>query len=245
MVGSTRADRSSAPAPRIVARLAEVRAWADSLDRFLPWLSAVEHARFDALRKPSSRLAYLLAHVLLRLAVAEATGEAPAALGVATPAGLPPSVPARPGLSLSLAHTDGLAAVAVAGGTSVGIDVEREGDAALADEIADAVLTAGERAALESLPLEQRGPALTRAWVRKEAVLKAAAVGLTVAPNLVETGIDAASLTPRAVAIPASLRLPAFVVADLAAPAGYRGALAWRAIAPAPAIDVVRREPGS
>ncbi|HET7845438.1 MAG TPA: 4'-phosphopantetheinyl transferase superfamily protein, partial [Xanthomonadales bacterium] len=60
----------------------------------------------------------------------------------------------------------------------VGIDIERVARFAADDALAATILSPGELATWGALPREARALALARAWVAKEAVLKASAVGL-------------------------------------------------------------------
>lgn len=153
-------------------------------------LSAEERAYGASLAAPAARDDALAGRVLLRLAV-EALGGGPAqalvvrrrcprcgaAHGVAT-------LPAL-GWATSLAHADGLVAVAVvpAGAAGpVGIDVERADAASV-----DWVLTPAERAAVA----DDRS-AFARVWTAKEALLKATGEG--VHGDLTSLAVDPASL---------------------------------------------------
>ncbi|MGH8077978.1 MAG: 4'-phosphopantetheinyl transferase family protein [Lysobacter sp.] len=77
----------------------------------------------------------------------------------------------------SLSHADGLIALAVAEGP-VGVDVEPAARAAVMTEIARQVYHYSEATGLFVLGETERNAALLAMWVRKEAVLKAAGVGL-------------------------------------------------------------------
>ena len=97
--------------------------------------------------------------------------------------------------AVNLAHSGNTALVAVTQESDAGIDLERlrtdAGDWALVEH----VLTGRERARLRALPLSERSEAFLRIWTRKEAVLKAAGLGLALDPRLVEidgTGVVAA-----------------------------------------------------
>ncbi|MEG3192367.1 4'-phosphopantetheinyl transferase superfamily protein [Lysobacter sp. D1-1-M9] len=84
------------------------------------------------------------------------------------------------GICTSLSHADGVIALAVTRAGPVGVDVESPDRAAELPEIADRVCHAGEKALLRGLDEPARALALLGMWVRKEAVLKAAGVGLAV-----------------------------------------------------------------
>lgn len=80
---------------------------------------------------------------------------------------------------VSVSRAGELSVVAVTDAGPVGVDVETEGAAELAG-VADVALHPGERGAAAADP--------TRAWVRKEALLKAYGLGLAVDPR--DVGLD-------------------------------------------------------
>ena len=86
----------------------------------------------------------------------------------------------------SLSHSGDATLVAVAEGRDVGVDVERLRPGAERWTLVDHVLTESERGRLESVPPDRRTDAFLATWTRKEALLKAAGVGLVVDPSLVE-----------------------------------------------------------
>lgn len=151
-------------------------------------LSAEERAYGASLAAPAARDDALAGRVLLRLAV-EALGGGPARALVVRRrcprCGAAHGVAALPALgwATSLAHADGLVAVAVgAPGSPVGIDVERADAASV-----DWVLTPAERAAVA----DDRS-AFARVWTAKEALLKATGEG--VHGDLTSLAVDPASL---------------------------------------------------
>lgn len=100
--------------------------------------------------------------------------------------------PTTAGVHLSITRAPGLVAVAVSTAGPVGLDVEPRTDRVF-DGFDDVALAPQERARARGA--EDR----LRAWVRKEAVLKACRLGLTVDPRLVV--LDGARVTsaPRGV----------------------------------------------
>lgn len=78
----------------------------------------------------------------------------------------------------NVSHSNGLLLIAVATGCEVGVDLEEVRPMDEAPLIAAAEFTPRERAALIAMPPGERHDAFFRAWVRKEAVLKAMGVGL-------------------------------------------------------------------
>lgn len=184
-------------------RVGDAQVWALALAE----PSATDHARVDALTSgwpvppteaerascedwghAGARLSRLAGRSLLRHAAAQVLGCSPEGLRVETEGSGRPVLRASAGSGLasvgdlgvagSIAHTGGLAVVAVAAGV-VGVDVERLDRALRWERLAGRVFTeAGERADLEGRPACARAEALRERWVVLEAVAKASGVGL-------------------------------------------------------------------
>ena len=151
------------------------------------------------------------------------------------PSGRPLVVGGR--IEVSVSHTHDLVLVAVGSGQRIGIDVEllRDGPWRLLPEHA---LTRRELADLEARPPEHRTETLLRYWVRKEALLKAAGVGLAVDPRTVE--VSSPTEAPRVLSLPRVLGEPtSWSLSDLDLD-GYAASLATRG--PTPRV-VVRSLP--
>lgn len=151
-------------------------------------LDEAERAYGASLAARASRDDALAGRVLLRLAVAALSGTPAGALDVrrrCARCGAAHGVATLPGLgwSTSLAHADGLVAVAVTSGGAVGIDVERS-DA----PVVDWVLAPAERAVVALDP-----GAFARVWTAKEALLKATGEG--VHGDLTSVEVDPTGLT--------------------------------------------------
>lgn len=188
-------------------------------------LSAAELERAQRFRQSVDRDRYIIAHVGLRLMLAETLGIDPADVAIASapcahcggPHGRP-ELPPSTGLYFSMSRSRDFAAYAVAG-EPVGIDIETVPPQAATEEMRIA-LHVTELAALDALPADQRKGAIMRCWVRKEAALKATGHGLTIDPATVGVGFGAA---PHQVQIGhRSVRS----ITDLEAPTGYASALA-------------------
>jgi 4'-phosphopantetheinyl transferase len=87
---------------------------------------------------------------------------------------------------VNLAHSGDVALVAVGRGRDIGVDVEVLGEGTEKWSLVRHALTADESAQLQTLPVSQRSRAFLQVWTRKEALLKAAGVGLSVDPQLIE-----------------------------------------------------------
>ena len=130
-----------------------------------------------------------------------------------------PRLPA-PGVDFSLAHCDGLALVAVARDTPVGVDVLAAGPMTLSTARRDVILRSAEAvAAGRPIAVSDVDDRLRQAWARLEAVAKATDLGIGGLLELLgaRPGHAAPDLPPD---------LP--VATDLALPAGFFGAVACR-----------------
>src|SRR5207253_10188751 len=94
------------------------------------------------------------------------------------------------GLRFNVAHSHGLALVAVARGRELGVDLERVRPLPAAEAIARRFFSARERAVLDALPLRRRLDAFLSLWTRKEAFLKATGGGLGWGRALAAVDVD-------------------------------------------------------
>jgi 4'-phosphopantetheinyl transferase len=149
-------------------------------------------------------------------------------------AGGPPGDGTWPGLSFSLAHSGEVVAIAVARGP-VGIDVEREPSGCVCS-LASA-MHPDDAALVEALPEPERHHAVIRWWVRAEAVLKCAGVGIAHgmdafpvlgAPvrSRVPSGLPPGPRLPLEPDVPGWAAAAGCSFAALSAPKGYQAALA-------------------
>jgi 4'-phosphopantetheinyl transferase len=144
-------------------------------------LSRVEAMRAAGLT-PQRRRAFVAGRLLARAALARRLGCPPDEVPIEAacpdcggPHGRP--VVGAPGLHLSITRAGPVVAVAVSTSGPVGVDIEAVADVARYD-IAALACAPAEGAALAALPPDERPTALARAWVRKEAVVKALGAGL-------------------------------------------------------------------
>jgi phosphopantetheinyl transferase len=171
--------RDLAPAPsdamHAVAWLVPLAAWRDCWAGLEHPVGEGQRRRCAGLRDPELRRDRLIAHGLHRALLADALGLPAMEVPLFNAPGGQPRL-ACAGWHTSLSHTRGFAAMAVARGP-VGVDIEarpRQPLRPLADLICDAAEFAG-------LPAEDPAAeqALWTLWVRKEAALKAAGLGLS------------------------------------------------------------------
>lgn len=106
------------------------------------------------------------------------------------------------GVRFNAAHGGGLVLVAVARGREVGVDVEPL-DRGPWLSLPGHVLTPAELRSLDGLGGKAHDAAFLRLWSRKEAVLKAAGVGLAVDPGLV--AVSGPAEPPAVLGVPAAI----------------------------------------
>jgi 4'-phosphopantetheinyl transferase len=182
-------------------------------------LSADERDRADRYLIQAPRTRFVVSRGTLREILGRTTSLSPEELRFSYPCvcGDPECVPSRrkprleldshsPAVQFNLAHTNGLAMVAVSNGPEVGIDIERIERSAVIGPVAEHVLDPDEVVSLRALPVDQQVEAFYRAWTRKEAYAKARGMGVASPSRLGE---------PRG-----------WCFRDVPAPAGYVASLA-------------------
>lgn len=157
--------------------IAGLPAWRPWLDAAADLLDVAERERVSRRRRASDRDALTLSYALHRLYLAAILQVEPAQVPLARDALGCPQLGRSLGRT-SLSHTDDLVAFAYCPQGPVGVDIEPSTRAAMLPEIADRVATPDELSALESLSEPARASALLALWVRKEALLKAAGIGM-------------------------------------------------------------------
>jgi 4'-phosphopantetheinyl transferase len=195
----------------VVVRCADTsRLGGGAAARLLRGLSADEVRAAQAFAFDDDRHTHVAAHALLRRALREMLdGEEPRL--VREPLGRPELDPAqrgRPPLSFNLTHTRGFAACAIRRGGPVGIDAEDVRRPIDIDPVAARWFAPAERRLLANLPEAARVDAFFRIWTAKEAILKAAGLGLRLSPErfAVEPGAGHAAI-PEALGIATCWRL--------------------------------------
>lgn len=172
----TPSEAALAPGGTLVA-IAGLVAWRPWLDQAAVLLDPAERERVSRRRRASDRDALTLSYALHRLFLASVLRVGPGQVDLGRdPLGCP-----RLGdgvASTSLSHTDDFVAFAYRAQGPVGVDIEPSNRAGMLPEIAERVATDAELAAIRSLGETAAGPALLALWVRKEAFLKAAGIGL-------------------------------------------------------------------
>lgn len=134
-------------------------------------------ARAGRQRDPRRGDGLVLVYALHRLLVAAALDLDPSEVPVGRDGRGCPTVPGRV-LWTSLSHADAGAAYAVCAHGPVGVDLESCRRMQDMSSIRDRIVHPGDEVVLAGLPSAAEGRALLELWVRKEAVLKAAGIGL-------------------------------------------------------------------
>jgi len=155
------------------------------VDPDLHWSEALavlgpdEAQRAGRLRDPARRQAYVHAHACLRLLLARRLRDtAAAAISFATGPSGKPRLDREPlPVHFSLSYRSGLVAIAL-GDEALGIDVERVADGIDTAGIAGRFFTPDEQAHLAATAPGARRAAFYSLWTRKEALVKAAGVGI-------------------------------------------------------------------
>ena len=161
--------------------LAETAAWSAPEDRqrLMRLLSEEERARLQRFHFDEDRLAFLVAHGLVRMALSRYAPVAPAEWTFSADSYGKPSIAAPAStLTFSLSHTRRLVACAVARGRPVGVDVEDASRPAPL-EIAERYFVAGERRDIFAADPDQRTRRFFGYWTLKEAYVKACGLGLS------------------------------------------------------------------
>jgi 4'-phosphopantetheinyl transferase len=158
--------------------LFELKHWRPWIADAYALLDAAECQRVARRRTQAQRDELALAYALHRLFLAGflhcSAGRVPIGRDQA-------GCPRLSGLALatSLSHADGCVALAVSSRGPVGVDIEPTTRAQVLPEIAERICHPDDAAAIAELEGDARTEALLALWVRKEALLKAAGIGLS------------------------------------------------------------------
>lgn len=168
---------AAAVVSEVVVAVFDLDDWSGFLAPAAATINAEEWSRAARQRNPANRDALVLTYALHRLLLARVMGCTPGRVGIHRDAKGCPRLPDDQ-LHTSVSHAGQRVAFAVTAAGPVGIDIEPCMRAAGMRDLAGHVAHPGEVAALAQLGAAARERALLDLWVRKEALLKAAGIGL-------------------------------------------------------------------
>jgi 4'-phosphopantetheinyl transferase len=204
-------------------------------DRLLDLLDEHERRRHADFLREADRARFVVAHALARVVAACHVSDDPRmirydrrdarASGPWAGGGKPRFTGVAAGLQLSISHSGERVAVAVSQAVPVGVDVERVQPLGTPRSLVESVLGPDEQDELTALPEQARAWAFSRYWTRKEAILKAAGLGLSVPPDSI--AVTGATRPPALVSWTGRGRPTTSIgLHDLDAAAGYTASLA-------------------
>lgn len=175
---SLTADRArvATSAGTVLVVLAELREWRPWLAGAETWLDSEERQRIERKRQPQDREALTMAYALHRLLLATILDREPAAVALGRDELGCPQLADDP-IRTSLSHTPQFVAMAI-GACRVGVDIEALARASELPGVQALVCHPDEARALADIDPAGHALALLELWVRKEALLKAAGIGL-------------------------------------------------------------------
>jgi 4'-phosphopantetheinyl transferase len=175
-IARARCGPGAEPVRTVRVGIACVGAWASRIDSLTRTLDDRERARVARMRFERDRAALAVAYGLHREMLADELGIPPNRVPVYRDGAGRPRI-AGDAVWTSLSHASDWVAIAIDRVAPVGVDIEPLTRVAAVAEVAEAILHPDER-----LPAGMRDAecGLLALWVRKEAVLKAAGVGLRV-----------------------------------------------------------------
>lgn len=186
----------SAEANRWVIGQAEVTLWsidspAIDVEAALENLSREERSRADRYRFPADRRRYIGSHECLRRQLAARLGCAPSQVEFNASAQGKPRLGGRwadAPWRFSLSRSSGMAAIAISETGEVGVDLEAIRPISNLEELAERCLSDPELAEYRAEAPDRALVSFFQLWTCKEAVLKAAGVGLSIDPRSIDIG---------------------------------------------------------
>jgi 4'-phosphopantetheinyl transferase len=198
---------------------------ADELARFNQTLSEDERERAARFRFEIHRRRFIVARGLLRQALSAYLGTAPRDIRFSYGAKGKPALLGNP-FQFNVSHSEEMAVYAFALRMPLGVDVEHVRPMDDLKAIAQRFFSPGEWAVIEAMRPDQQVDAFFRCWTRKEAYIKATGDGLSYPLDKFDVSVNgrAKMLSIEDDAAEASQ----WSMHDIALPAGYFGALAFR-----------------
>lgn len=188
-------------------------------------LAPDEVRRADSFRSPRRRNAFLVGRAMLRTTLARTVGGDPRALRLAVGPHGKPFLQDEQDLRFNLSHSGDVVLCAIGCGREVGVDVERLKVDVDHRTLARRFFSSQENEQLASLPRHLQRAAFFAGWTRKEALVKAWGLGLSLPLDRFDV-----SMVPDRPPQLLAVREPGYDVGwslhDLITGQGYTGALA-------------------
>jgi len=165
-------------------------AWWSQADRLAQNLSGRERERMQQFRNPVLAARYAIGRGLLRELLGKYLGVTALELQISTNAYGKPELVTAAGTTLyfNLAHTDDIVLYGLTGICSIGVDVESVEPGRISSLEARRILSDDEWDSWQELLDEEQNSLFYQTWVRKESVLKALGVGLSIEPDTFSVG---------------------------------------------------------
>ncbi|MBX7255253.1 MAG: 4'-phosphopantetheinyl transferase superfamily protein [Candidatus Hydrogenedentes bacterium] len=148
-------------------------------DSFLSVLNEDERERADRFHFESGRSQYVVTRAALRMTLSRYTGIEAQSLEFEYSTHGKPSLKGDGPPQFNVAHSGGLALIAVTKEGLIGVDVEARRRDFAGQRIANRFFSAREAGALRNLPTDQQEQGFLNCWTRKEAYIKARGEGLS------------------------------------------------------------------
>lgn len=162
-------------------------------------LDDAERVRAERYHFERDRLRYVNRRAFVRSVLAHYLGIEPAMVRIRTSQHGRPELDAASDLVFNASHSEGLTAVALTSGRSVGVDIERLRHVEGALELARGLFRPCELEAVRSAPTAQRSAVFLAFWTRKESYVKAVGRGLSIPLDTFDvTSVVDGVLRPRA-----------------------------------------------
>lgn len=212
--------------PRVWVWLVRTDVPAPVLDRLTAFLDDEERTRAQTMSSELDRQRYIVAHGAVRAIVARQLGApVPEIRWARGPHGKPELTGVWTGMHANLSHSGELCMVAACASRPVGVDIQRLEPRLDTTRMAARYFTPREAGAVAAARATgDHVDLFARLWARKEAVIKAGGGRLVPGLRVDVQPVDA----PIVVGEPDSAAPDRYRVTDVAAPAGFRAAVALR-----------------
>ncbi len=194
--------------------------------RFAELLATDENERAALFHYADDRVRFVVTRGVLRILLAEAEHGPPETLTLGADAHGKLELLHPSSLRFNVSHSGEVALVALAEGREVGVDVEQVRERSDLDDVAARFFAPTEARALARSDRREHAQAFHRCWVRKEACVKAAGLGIRVPLAGFEVGVDPRPGKVQTVRIGAKAAARSFALADVEVRPGYAAAVA-------------------